>query len=113
MDFTQRLSHLQTIGILSITLTLLASCTTIASATLDNRLQAIGLPPETASCMAGDLEQNLSQDDLIDLTRYTFSVASASGPVEIVRSLMEIDNPRAVTAIGNAGISCITSGFFR
>ena len=89
---------------------LVTGCATIAGATLENRLQAIGLPANTATCMATDLNENLSSDDVIDLTRYTFSVASADSAVGIIRELLKIDNPRAVTAVGQASLSCVSSG---
>ncbi|MEL6379494.1 MAG: hypothetical protein AAFR69_00085 [Pseudomonadota bacterium] len=61
--------------------------------------------------MATDLGESLSQDDLIDLTRYTYSLSQADSAVAIVRSLMEIENPRAVTAVGQAGFSCLRKSF--
>ncbi|MEL6790043.1 MAG: hypothetical protein AAGL18_06125 [Pseudomonadota bacterium] len=89
-----------------------AGCATVATQTLENRLQTLGLPAGTATCMANDLGENLSQDDLIDLTRYTYSLTTANSAVEIVRSLMEIENPRAVTAVGQAGFTCLRQSFF-
>ncbi|MEO1150617.1 MAG: hypothetical protein AAFW83_06450 [Pseudomonadota bacterium] len=89
----------------------LVGCATVATQTLENRLQTLGLPAGTATCMATDLGESLSQDDLIDLTRYTYSLSRADSAVAIVRSLMEIENPRAVTAVGQAGFSCLRKSF--
>lgn len=91
----------------------LASCATLAEATLENRLSAIGLSADTATCMATDLNDNLSQEDVIDLTRYTFNIARTDSTVGIIRELMNIDNPRAVKAVGSAGLSCVQSGLLK
>lgn len=87
---------------------MVASCATAARITLQDRFKAIGLPPEMADCMVGDLEQRLSQEDVQDLARYTLSLSRADSAASAVQSLMQIDNPRAVTAVGRAGFSCVT-----
>lgn len=84
------------------------SCATAARVTLENRFQAIGIPAGTADCMVGDLEQRLSSDDLQDLARYTLQLSRADSTMAAVRSLMTIDNPRAVTAIGRSAVQCVT-----
>lgn len=89
---------------------LAAGCATVAKATLEDRFQAIGIPQGTAVCMVGELDERLSDDDLQDLARYTIGLARANSTAGAIRSLMQIDNPRAVTAIGASGISCV-SGF--
>ncbi len=89
---------------------LVTGCATLTTATLENRLQAIGLSADTASCMATDLNESLSQDDVIDLTRYTFNIATSSSTLGVIRELLKIDNPRAVSAVGKAGVSCVSSG---
>lgn len=87
---------------------LLSACATVAKVTLEDRFQAIGIPAGTAECMVDDLDQNLSDEDLQDLARYTIGLARANSTMAAVRSLMKIDNPRAVVAIGRAGVSCVT-----
>lgn len=91
----------------------LAGCASLATETLENRLQAIGVPAGTATCMATDLKGNLSTDDVIDLTRYTFTLSRVDSVAAAIDALLQIDNPRAVRAIGQAGFSCVTSGLFR
>lgn len=90
----------------------LASCATVARVTLEDRFQAIGIPEGIATCMVDDLDRNLSDQDLQDLARYTLKLSRADTTLAAVRSLMQIDNPRAVAAIGRAGVSCI-AGFAR
>lgn len=102
--------HITYIGCLAGVIAL-SACATVATATLDNRLQALGLPEGTADCMATDLNENLSREDVIDLTQYTFTLSRVDTPVAAVRALMNIDNPRAVTAVGKAGFKCVRTGF--
>lgn len=85
-----------------------ASCATAARYTLQDRFRAIGIPATTADCMVDDLDQRLSDEDLQDLARYTFQLARSDSTIAAVRSLMTIDNPRAVTAVGRSAVSCVT-----
>ncbi|HNR76159.1 MAG TPA: hypothetical protein PKM48_03455 [Parvularculaceae bacterium] len=93
-------------------LVLLASCATSAKATLNDRFQAIGLSPAMADCMVDDLDDRLDDRDLRDLADFTVGVSRADSALEAVERLLEIDNPRAVAAIGRAAFSCVT-GFVR
>jgi len=86
----------------------LAGCATAAKYTLQDRFRAIGIPGDTADCMVDELDQRLSNDDLQDLARYTLRVARADSTLAAIRALMQIDNPRAVTAIGASGVACVT-----
>jgi hypothetical protein len=89
---------------------IVAGCATAARLTLQDRFRAIGLPAQTADCMVDELEQRLSSEDVQDLARYTLQLARADSTLAAIRLLMGIDNPRAVTAIGRSGLSCV-SGF--
>lgn len=91
---------------------LTVSCATTARYTLENRFQAIGIPEGTATCMVDDLDESLSDDDMTDLAKYTLRISRASSTMAAIQELLKIDNPRAVTAIGKAGFSCVT-GFLR
>lgn len=96
----------------ALAIALLASCATAARVTLNDRFRAIGLSAKMADCMVDDLDQRLDNRDLQDLARYTVGLSRADTPLEAVESLMKIDNPRAVAAIGRAAFSCVT-GFGR
>lgn len=89
-----------------------AACATAARVTLRDRFEAIGLSPKMATCMVDDLDERLSDDDLRDLARYTVGLSRADTPLKAIDSLLRIDNPRAVAAIGRAAFSCVT-GFNR
>jgi hypothetical protein len=91
---------------------MIASCATAAKATLNDRFRAIGLSPDMADCMVDDLDQRLDDRDLQDLAKYTVGLSRADSAAEAVDSLMKIDNPRAVVAVGKAAFSCVT-GFGR
>ena len=87
---------------------MVSACATAARITLQDRFRAIGIPAATADCMVDELEQRLSSEDLQDLARYTARLARADSTAAAIRSLMTIENPRAVTAIGASGLSCVT-----
>lgn len=91
---------------------MLVSCATAARATLNDRFRAIGLSADMADCMVDDLDDHLDDEDLQDLARYTVGLSRADTPGEAIDSLLRIDNPRAVAAIGRAAFSCVT-GFVR
>ncbi len=96
----------------ALALAMLASCATAANATLIDRFRAIGLSAEMADCMVDDLDERLDDRDLRDLARYTAGLARADTPMQAVDSLLKIDNPRAVAALGRAAFGCVT-GFGR
>ena len=87
---------------------LLAGCATAARYTLQDRFRAIGIPADTADCMVDELDERLSNEDLQDLARYTVRLSRADSTLAAIRSLMTIDNPRAVTAVGASGVACVT-----
>jgi hypothetical protein len=87
---------------------LLAGCATAARYTLQDRFRAIGIPEGTADCMVDELDERLTNEDLQDLAQYTLRLSRADSTLAAIRALMTIDNPRAVTAIGASGVSCVT-----
>ena len=89
-----------------------SSCATVATQTLKSRLSTLGLSDDMAVCVADDLGTNLSQDDFIDLTRYTYTLSAADSPLGVIQALSNIDNPAAVSAVLNAGRSCLTTSLF-
>ncbi|WDI30934.1 hypothetical protein PUV54_13320 [Hyphococcus flavus] len=99
---------MQRIFLTGLAVMMLASCATAARYTLQDRFRAIGIPAGTADCMVDELDERLTNEDLQDLARYTVRLARADSTFGAIRSLMTIDNPRAVTAIGASGVSCVT-----
>lgn len=87
---------------------MLAGCATAARYTLQDRFRAIGIPDGIADCMVDELDDRLSNEDLQDLAQYTVRLSRADTTGAAIRSLMKIDNPRAVTAVGASGVSCVT-----
>ena len=91
-----------------VALLVITGCATAARYTLQDRFRAIGIPAGTADCMVDELDQRLSDEDVQDLARYTLRLSRADSTFAAVQSLMAIDNPRAVTAIGRSAVSCVT-----
>jgi hypothetical protein len=58
--------------------------------------------------MVDELDERLTNEDLQDLAQYTLRLSRADSTLAAIRALMTIDNPRAVTAIGASGVSCVT-----
>ena len=101
------MNRLIAVGLLSV---FAVGCATAARFTLQDRFQAIGIPTSIANCMVTEIDQQLSDEDLQDLARYTLSLSRSDSTLGAVRSLMRIDNPRAVSAVGRSAVSCV-SGF--
>ena len=89
-------------------LVLTTSCATAARYTLQDRFRAIGIPAETADCMVDEIDERLSDQDFQDLAQYTLRLSRAETTFDAVQSLMTIDNPRAITAIGASALTCVT-----
>ncbi|MEZ5894732.1 MAG: hypothetical protein R3C58_16505 [Parvularculaceae bacterium] len=98
----------QRIWLAAMAAVMLSACATAARYTLQDRFRAIGIPANTADCMVDELDQRLSSEDLQDLARYTLELTRADSTLAAIRSLMKIDNPRAVTAVGASGVACVT-----
>lgn len=96
------------IAVLLSTVLFVASCATAAQLTLQDRFRAIGIPAGTTDCMVDELEQRLSNEDVQDLARYTLQLSRADSTFVAIQSLMRIDNPRAVTAVGRSAVGCVT-----
>lgn len=90
----------------SLFLATLGGCATAAKFTLEDRLAALGLPSGQAACMADQLDERLDSQDLQDLARYTLTLSRAQSPGGVLDALLQFDNPRAVVAIGQSGLSC-------
>ena len=58
--------------------------------------------------MVDELDDRLSNEDLQDLAKYTVRLSRADTTMAAIRSLMTIDNPRAVAAVGASGVACVT-----
>ena len=86
---------------------LLAACATVSPrADVESRFIDFGLTPERAACLAGELDDRLDRNDLIDVANFVGGLSAASSAGEALDALLAIDNPRAASAIARAGISC-------
>ena len=87
---------------------ILAGCATAAKFTLEDRFEAIGIAPDTASCMVDRLDDDLSNDQLNNLAKYTLRVSRAPSTAAAVEELLKFDDPQAVAAVGKSAFSCVT-----
>lgn len=89
-----------------LTVFILAACASGPKYTIEDQLEKTGIPKNRASCMAGQLDERLSDDDLRELAGYMKTLGRADTPGQALDALLKIDNPRAVVAIGASGLSC-------
>lgn len=85
---------------------LMAGCTTIAKYSLQDSLQQIGFTDRQAGCMADQLEDRLSDEDLQDLARHLRTVTRADSTGGAFSALTKINNPRVIGAATASGFSC-------
>ncbi len=95
------------ISTMIITALALSGCVTVAKYTIKDNLVDMGFSPGKASCMADQLEERLSDEDIQDLARYTAGLSRADSPGQALDALMKVDNARAAGAITASGISCL------
>ncbi|MGV6801646.1 MAG: hypothetical protein ACWA5L_06970 [bacterium] len=86
--------------------TAITGCATVAKYSIKDSLIDIGIPKNRAACMAEQLDERLSDDDLRALDRYMKSLSKAATPGQALDALLKVDNPRAVGAITASGVSC-------
>ncbi|MCK5748242.1 MAG: hypothetical protein KAH44_18640 [Oricola sp.] len=85
----------------------LASCATISPrARIENRLVELGFAPGKADCMAAELDDRLSRDDLNAVADFVGQLNKADSAGGVLDALIGIDNARAAAAIGAAGVAC-------
>ncbi len=90
---------------------LAAACATVSPrARVEDRFVEFGLSRDRASCLADELDERLDRDDLADVADYVGGLNAVTSAGEALDALLRIENPRAVAAIGAAGIACAFSG---
>ncbi len=84
----------------------LAACATVAEYRIEDSLRDIGIAPQRADCMAGQLRDRLDGDQLNELADFLSSLTGADSTGEGVDVLLDIENPGIVGAVLKSGISC-------
>ncbi|MBT8472757.1 MAG: hypothetical protein HKP25_01015 [Marinicaulis sp.] len=85
----------------------IAACATGGSrGKVENGLIDFGLSEERAECIANELDDRLDRSDMADVAYFLEGINDASSAGGALDALLEIDNPRAATAIGRAGLAC-------
>ena len=84
----------------------LASCSTVSQYRIEDSLKDIGVPPNKAECIGGQLRDRLDSKELGELADFLTDLAKADSAGEGLDATLEIDNPAIVGAITASGISC-------
>jgi len=93
-----------------LTALLAAACATVSPRVrVEESFIDFGLSQERASCLANELDERLDRGDLADVADYVSGLNRVDTPRQALDALLRIDNPRAVGAIGAAGIACAFS----
>lgn len=86
---------------------LAAACATVSPrARVEDRFVEFGLSRERAGCLADELDQRLDRNDLAAVADYVGGLNAVTSAGEALDALLRIENPRAVAAIGAAGVAC-------
>ena len=88
---------------------LAASCATVASATIENRLVDLGLSERRAACMTDELDARLSDEDMTRLARHAVTLSRSDTPGEVVDALAGIDDFGITRAVIASGTACLFS----
>lgn len=92
--------------VLGLGLISLAACATVSRMTIEDRLENLGLSRDRAECMATELDDRLNDEQLAKFARFTVDLDRASGPLEAIRSLRQIDDNRISGAVTASAFSC-------
>ena len=92
-------------------LAMTTSCASVAPRqSIEDQFVDFGFNRDRAACLADELQDRLDRDDLSDLADYISGLNSVDTPRQALDALLRIENPRAVAAIGPAGLSCALGG---
>lgn len=84
----------------------LGACALSPTARIESQLAALGLSPQRAACMAGELTERLDRRDLGDLARFLGGLNRAESAGAVIDMMLRIDNPRAVSATAASAFRC-------
>lgn len=85
----------------------LAACATGATSRIENRLYELGLSHAQAECAAGQLEERLAYEDLVEFARFTEEISTPdNGAREVFVALGRISNPEIAKAVAATSVSC-------
>ncbi|MFQ5564431.1 MAG: hypothetical protein ACE5FO_12790 [Parvularculaceae bacterium] len=86
---------------------LAAACATVSPRSrVQGNLEELGVSPNRAKCLAGELDDRLDRKDLAHVAEFLDNMNRASSAGETLDALLTIDNPRAAAAVASAGIAC-------
>ena len=82
-------------------------CATVSKFTIKDRLQELGFSNAQADCVADELDDRLSDDQLADVAKTLDDLTDSNGPRRVIDALGRVSDERIASAAAQAGISCI------
>lgn len=83
-----------------------AACASSPTNRIESQLIKLGIPQGQASCLSGELNENLDRDQLSSVANLLDGVNASDSPGQTLDVLLSIDDPLAAASIASAGISC-------
>jgi hypothetical protein len=84
-----------------------SGCATASVSRLESRFVDFGLAPETAGCMARELDEDLDSRELAGVADFLEKIDRADRrPGALIDTLMSIDNPEIVASVAASAFSC-------
>ncbi|MEE4212879.1 MAG: hypothetical protein V2I43_26835 [Parvularcula sp.] len=84
----------------------IASCSTVSRMTIADRLNNLGISRDRSECMARELDDRLSDEQLRRFAGFTVELDRADTALEAIGALREIDEPRIARAVTASAFSC-------
>ena len=87
----------------------LCACATVATATIENRFEDLGMSERRAACMGAELHERLDDAQLTTLARHMVTLTRADSAGEVVDAVASIDDFRIARAVAGSGAACLFS----
>jgi hypothetical protein len=90
-------------------LLLISACATMSAANrLEQRFLSFGMEPRLASCLVGELDEDLSSREMKAVADFLdeFEDPEDRRPRAAFDAIMSMDNPDIVASLAAAGVSC-------
>lgn len=84
----------------------LSACATVSKITIEDRLRDLGLNRAQASCVADELEKDLSDRQLREFAAFTDQISDPDGFGSVMEALGRISDVDTARALAGASVSC-------
>ena len=85
---------------------LIASCATSGTSRLQQQFIAIGLSPDRAECLVGELSERLNRKDIKEISGFLDGVNRAQTAGETLDAVLAMDNAAVTKAMASSGVAC-------